>query len=140
MVWTLHDCWPFTGHCAYYDYAGCSRWESGCRRCPQKRAYPASLLADASSRNYAGQAPPVHRVELSDAGYSLPSGWRGEVVPFWKGLSGAGDSNGIDLTAFRPTEETGAVRRRFGIPKGLSPAGVAGVWEARKDRRISWSC
>ncbi len=23
VIWTLHDCWPFTGHCAYYDFAGC---------------------------------------------------------------------------------------------------------------------
>lgn len=20
VVWTLHDCWPYTGHCPYYDY------------------------------------------------------------------------------------------------------------------------
>jgi len=23
IIWTLHDCWPFTGHCAYYDFAKC---------------------------------------------------------------------------------------------------------------------
>ena len=24
VVWTLHDCWPFTGHCAHFDFCGCS--------------------------------------------------------------------------------------------------------------------
>ena len=28
VVWTLHDCWPFTGHCAYFDYAACERWKT----------------------------------------------------------------------------------------------------------------
>ena len=29
VVWTLHDCWSFTGHCAYFDYADCDRWKEG---------------------------------------------------------------------------------------------------------------
>jgi len=32
VVWTLHDMWPVTGHCAFsYD---CERWQSGCYDCP----------------------------------------------------------------------------------------------------------
>ncbi len=31
-IWTLHDMWGLTGHCAYsYD---CQRWQSGCHHCP----------------------------------------------------------------------------------------------------------
>ena len=30
VVWTLHDCWPFTGHCTYFDYVNCFRWQTGC--------------------------------------------------------------------------------------------------------------
>lgn len=31
-VWTIHDFWPFTGHCVYpFD---CERWTSGCGKCP----------------------------------------------------------------------------------------------------------
>lgn len=44
VVWTLHDCWAFTGHCAYYDYVQCDRWMTGCHTCPQKTNYPASYL------------------------------------------------------------------------------------------------
>lgn len=36
-VFTLHDMWSFTGHCAYsYD---CVRWKTGCGKCP----YPNNL-------------------------------------------------------------------------------------------------
>ena len=23
VVWTLHDCWAFTGHCCYFSFIGC---------------------------------------------------------------------------------------------------------------------
>ena len=36
VVWTLHDCWPFTGHCAYFEYAHCDRWKTLCHDCPEK--------------------------------------------------------------------------------------------------------
>ncbi|WP_017303053.1 glycosyltransferase family 4 protein [Spirulina subsalsa] len=37
-VWTLHDMWSFTGHCAYsYD---CDRWKIGCGHCPYPQEYP----------------------------------------------------------------------------------------------------
>ncbi|MDE6300250.1 MAG: glycosyltransferase [Muribaculaceae bacterium] len=52
VVWTLHDCWAFTGHCAYFSLAGCDRWKSGCHSCPLKKTYPASLLADNSAVNH----------------------------------------------------------------------------------------
>jgi glycosyltransferase involved in cell wall biosynthesis len=38
-IYTLHDMWSFTGHCAYsFD---CSRWQKGCGQCPYPDAYPA---------------------------------------------------------------------------------------------------
>lgn len=37
-VFTLHDIWPFTGHCAIsYD---CDRWKIGCGHCPYPDAHP----------------------------------------------------------------------------------------------------
>jgi glycosyltransferase involved in cell wall biosynthesis len=38
-VFTLHDMWSFTGHCAYaYD---CQKWKTGCGHCPYPDTYPA---------------------------------------------------------------------------------------------------
>ena len=34
VVWTLHDCWSFTGHCAHFDYIGCMKWKTECGDCP----------------------------------------------------------------------------------------------------------
>lgn len=52
VVWTLHDCWPLTGHCAFFETADCSRYIDGCGRCPLRNQYPRSLI-DASRRNWA---------------------------------------------------------------------------------------
>lgn len=52
VVWTLHDCWPFTGHCTYFDFVGCEKWKVECNNCPQKYEYPASFLFDRSKKNY----------------------------------------------------------------------------------------
>lgn len=52
IVWTFHDCWPFTGHCAHFDYIGCDKWKTGCYKCPLKKSYPASFVIDRSKKNY----------------------------------------------------------------------------------------
>lgn len=51
VVWTLHDCWAFTGHCAYFSFAQCQRWQSGCGHCPQRFAYPRAVR-DRSRQNW----------------------------------------------------------------------------------------
>lgn len=52
VVWTLHDCWTYTGHCAYYDFCGCDKWKSGCEKCEQKRTYPSSFVLSNSKSNF----------------------------------------------------------------------------------------
>lgn len=52
VVWTLHDVWPITGHCAFFDQMNCIRWRAGCHDCPSKHSYPASLWRDHSPENY----------------------------------------------------------------------------------------
>ena len=38
IVFTLHDMWSFTGHCAYsFD---CDKWKIGCGNCPYPQTYP----------------------------------------------------------------------------------------------------
>ena len=51
VVWTLHDVWPFTGHSAYCDAVGCSKWKNGCENCPQMKVYPKSYV-DRSKKNW----------------------------------------------------------------------------------------
>lgn len=37
-IFTLHDMWSFTGHCAYSH--DCDRWKIGCGKCPYPDTYP----------------------------------------------------------------------------------------------------
>lgn len=51
-VLTMHDCWTFTGHCAYFDFAGCDKWKIGCNHYPSLRDYPKTFAPiDPSSWN-----------------------------------------------------------------------------------------
>lgn len=52
VVWTMHDCWPLTGHCAHFASSGCDKWQTECQVCPQLHTYPASFLTDRSNRNF----------------------------------------------------------------------------------------
>lgn len=130
VVWTLHDCWPFTGHCAYFDITGCARWQTGCRDCPEKRGYPASLLLDRSERNYADKKrlfTAVPKMTLV-----TPSSWLSDLVrrSFLRNCEIRVLPNGVDLTVFRPVESDLSVR--FGLTEKTILLGVAQVWDARK--------
>lgn len=52
VVWTLHDCWPLTGHCAHFMGIECEKWQHECYDCPLKHQYPASMFVDASRNNF----------------------------------------------------------------------------------------
>ena len=52
IVWTLHDCWTMTGHCAHFALVGCEKWKTGCFCCPQIKEYPSSFGIDNSKKNY----------------------------------------------------------------------------------------
>lgn len=52
VVWTLHDCWPFTGHCTFFDRVNCSKWQTECNHCPNQKGYPRSIGLDQSRRNF----------------------------------------------------------------------------------------
>ena len=51
VVWTVHDCWLYTGHCYYYSYIQCNKWESGCGDCPHK-AFQSSARVFRSGTTY----------------------------------------------------------------------------------------
>lgn len=37
VVFTLHDCFNFTGKCSHYTTQGCYKWKTECHHCPQYR-------------------------------------------------------------------------------------------------------
>lgn len=129
IVWTFHDCWAFTGHCAYYDFAGCLRWQTGCYDCPQKKVYSSSLLADRSTQNYADKKKWFTAVKNMTL---VPvSDWlAGEVRKSFLGHYPIKIiHNGIDTEVFSPCVVD---KKRFGLDGKFVVLGVASVWSTRK--------
>jgi len=126
VVWTLHDCWPFTGHCAYYDFARCNRWQTGCHDCPQSRSYPSSLWRDNSRNNYIRKKESFS--ELRNLTFVPVSDWlRRELSKsFLASYNAVTIHNGIDIDVFRPTE----LSIKDNTQKVI--LGVASVWDRRK--------
>lgn len=52
VVYTLHDCWAFTGKCSHYTDVQCYKWKSSCHHCPQIQQYPPSVFLDFSKTMY----------------------------------------------------------------------------------------
>lgn len=52
VVWTLHDCWSFTGHCTHFESHGCYKWKTECGDCPLQMLQYKSRLIDRSKRNF----------------------------------------------------------------------------------------
>jgi putative colanic acid biosynthesis glycosyltransferase len=123
VVWTLHDCWPFTGHCAHFMRVGCEKWKTHCRDCPLTSYYPKSWIRDRSYQNFDDKReaftghPNLTIVTPSRwlkmlVGHSFLNEYPVEVI-----------HNGINLETFRP------VHNQLDKPLVL---GVASTWTDQK--------
>lgn len=131
VVWTLHDCWPFTGHCAYFDYVQCEKWKTGCYECPNKRDYPKSFFMDCSSQNYVSKQKLF--LSVPNMIFVTPSRWLKKLLEqsFLNQIECRVIHNGIDLDSFQFRESD--FRTRNGISeKECILLGVASTWSRRK--------
>ena len=127
VVWTVHDCWLYTGHCYHYASAGCERWKTGCHHCPQKKAFPASWLLDRSRRNWEDKK----KAFCSIPGLTLVtvSRWmKGEIAQSFLGrVRCEVIHNGIDLDTFRPSPSA-----ETALAYGTYYLAVASIWLPEK--------
>lgn len=130
IFWTLHDCWSFTGHCVYFDMAGCDKWKTGCHHCPQKRTYPKSIFLDNSRRNYEKKKNLF--TGISNLTLIVPSQWLKHRVEdsFLGEYPVEVRYNEVNREVFRPTP--GDFRKKHGLEGKKILLGVASVWEERK--------
>ena len=130
ILWTLHDCWAFTGHCSHFDFVGCEKWKTGCYKCSQKKRYPASLLRDRSKKNYSLKKKWFTGID--NVTIITPSQWLADIVKqsFLGEYTVEVVRNGIDLNVFKPTESD--FRVRYGLEDKKILLGVASTWEERK--------
>lgn len=132
IYWTFHDCLPFTGHCAYFDYVKCSKWKNICYKCPNKKQYPISLLFDCSHKNYLFKKDLF--TNIPNLTIITPSNWMNNLVKssFLKEYPVVTINNGIDLDVFKPTHDE-EIYLKYKIPKDKKILlGIANKWEKRK--------
>ena len=129
VVWTLHDCWSFTGKCVYFTLAGCDKWRTGCCDCPQRHAYPASNV-DRTKKMW--ELKKKWFTGVKDMTIVTPSVWLSDLVKesYLKDYPVKVINNGIDLSVFKPT--AGDFRAKNHLDGKFIILGLASVWEKRK--------
>lgn len=125
VVWTLHDCWAFTGHCAYFTFSKCNKWKTGCRHCSSKNDYPKSVLLDSSERNYAWKETTFSNAK--NLTLVTPSRWLKELVQesFLSEKKCLVINNGINTEIFCQNVHIERCGKKIVL-------GVANIWDNRK--------
>lgn len=130
VIWTLHDCWAFTGHCCYFSVAGCEQWKEQCLHCPQKRRYPKSILLDRCNRNY--REKKTLFTSVPNMTIVTPSAWLAALVK--ESYLNCYDiqviHNGIATDIFSPTP--GDFRKTYALENKKIVLGVSTVWDRLK--------
>ena len=130
VVWTLHDCWAFTGQCPHFTMVKCNKWKIGCHDCKQYREYPQSLY-DNTKRMWKLKKRCFTGVK--NLTIITPSEWLARLVKksYLKEYPVNVINNGIDLNVFKPTENN--YRKQWGITKDQKVIlGVSFGWGVKK--------
>lgn len=131
-VFTLHDCWAFTGGCYYFTRKHCEGYKTGCTDCllPCQRDDVAFVAAEGYQRR---------KDLMADNGDLYPvcvSKWLRDVAleSYMGNMKNPPQTiyNGIDTELFSPKES--CIRQKFGIPEDCFVVlGVAAYWS--EDRK-----
>lgn len=102
VIWTLHDCWSFTGHCTHFANNDCFKWETLCSNCKYLKTYP-KLLFDTSTKLWKKKKKSFSNV--NNMVIVTPSIWLSNYVKdsFLNNYDVMVINNGIDLQIFKPT-------------------------------------
>lgn len=133
VVWTIHDCWSFTGHCAHFSFAGCNKWQSECSGCPQLRTYPVAWFTDNSHNNYKIKKDSF--LGLNNMTLVPVSDWlKGELKKsfFGEHYPVRRIYNGIDVDTFYSRGNSEAIRQKYGIKTEYMLMAAATTWSKRK--------
>lgn len=129
VVWTLHDCWSFTGHCPHFTVEGCERWKEGCHSCPRYHKYP---------KTYVDRSRTMYRLKkrwfsgVDGLTLVTPSAWLADLTrqSYLANYPVHVIHNGIDLAVFRPIESD--FRQRYALEKKKILLGVSSSWDESK--------
>jgi glycosyltransferase involved in cell wall biosynthesis len=130
VLWTLFDCWAFTGHCTYFDDIDCKKYQTQCEKCPKIDKYPSSLFVDNSFKNFTDKKKLF--TSLANIDFVVHSDWLKGLVKksYLKNYNVNSLPSGIDLDLFRPIPST--IKKKFNIVGKKIILGCASPWSERK--------
>ena len=132
VVWTFHDCWPFTGHCSHFIKHNCYKWKNECYSCPNIKGYPKSLLFDRSKKNYIKKKELFTKIDKLTI--VSPSQWLSNFIDesFFKHKKINTINNGIDTNIFKAIDNIKDIKTKLNINNEKVIIGVASVWTYSK--------
>lgn len=132
-LFSLYDCWTFTGGCTHFDYIGCDKWKTKCDKCPYQTKYPLDgIMKDASKENY--EFKKMSFDSIKNKIISPGSYWLEELVrqSFLKDSIIETVRSGIDLQRFRYKDSN--IAKKYHIEKPIVLL-VASQWSINKGLR-----
>ena len=130
VVWTLHDCWTFTGHCTHFSQVKCIQWQTECRDCKLLYRYPQCYWKGDVRRNFLRKKNAFTGVK--NLTITTPSQWLAEQAArsFLKDYPCVVLPNGIDRAIFHPQPSN--LREKYHLEGKRIVLGVANTWNVRK--------
>lgn len=104
VVWTFHDCWPFTGYCSDAYYVNCEKYQKECVNCDHWFAYPFSIFKQNVTKDFNKKKELFS--DFDNLTIVTPSKWLGGIcnLSFLRKKNIVTVNNGIDLNDFKPSK------------------------------------
>jgi putative colanic acid biosynthesis glycosyltransferase len=131
IIWTLHDCWSFTGHCCHYTRVNCTKWQTQCEKCPLIQFYPRSYFLDNSFENFSRKKSIFNKPR--NLTIVTVSKWLKDEFEksYLKKYDANVIYNGVDLEVFKPQDQF-LLKKKYGYTEKKIFLGVANVWSDLK--------
>jgi glycosyltransferase involved in cell wall biosynthesis len=130
VVWTLHDCWAFTGRCSHFVSVNCEKWKTKCEKCINKSTYPISYFFDRSKEMYEDKKRLF--MNIDNLTIVTPSVWLSKIVKksFLCQYPIKVIPSGINTEIFLPKKEKSSIYSKIGDKHII--LGVANSWTDSK--------
>lgn len=132
VLFTLHDCWAYTGKCAHYIDLACEKWKTQCMSCPHVKDYPPSLFFDCSASMYKAKKHMYQKIKkMTVVGVSDWIADQAELS-ILKDKNIVRIYNWIDFESIKFRQDS-TVLEKYGIkPEMFTILGVTGRWSPMK--------
>ena len=124
ILWTMHDCWAFTGQCPYFTLSKCNKWVNGCYECNKYKEFN-SVFFDRTKKMWSLKKKWFNGVP--NLTIISPSVWLSDLIKesFLGNYNVKVINNGIDIDVFKPVLDETKI-------DSFSILGVSFDWSKRK--------